>query len=91
MASPLINFRYFEEGNDAAGGDLSAVVAGIKFGRRRTNNLEAQKLVPYFLSGDLEAVYAAIAIMSDSVRFATTGFISCAPAPFRLPRWMSSI
>jgi choline dehydrogenase len=30
---PDINFRYFEEGSDASGDDLDAVVAGIRFAR----------------------------------------------------------
>ena len=32
--TPLINFHYFEEGNDASGADLDAVVDGIKFARK---------------------------------------------------------
>ncbi len=31
--TPEINFRYFEEGNDAAGHDLEAVVDGVQFAR----------------------------------------------------------
>jgi choline dehydrogenase len=31
---PEINFRYFDEGNDAAGADLAAVVDGVQFVRR---------------------------------------------------------
>ncbi|HET7837899.1 MAG TPA: GMC oxidoreductase [Variovorax sp.] len=33
---PLVNFRYFEEGDDAAGVDLKAVVEAIRFVRRMT-------------------------------------------------------
>jgi choline dehydrogenase len=32
--TPLIDFRYFEEGSDAAGEDLDSVVAGVEFVRR---------------------------------------------------------
>jgi choline dehydrogenase-like flavoprotein len=32
--TPLINFHYFEEGNDTSGADLAGVVEGIKFARR---------------------------------------------------------
>jgi choline dehydrogenase len=32
--TPLIEFRYFDEGNDTAGADLAAVVDGVKFARR---------------------------------------------------------
>ena len=31
--TPLINFRYFEEGDDQSGRDLKAVVEGIRFAR----------------------------------------------------------
>ena len=34
--TPLINFHYFDEGNDAAGKDLEAVVDGIEFVRTIT-------------------------------------------------------
>ena len=37
--TPDINFRYFEEGSDAAGTDLDAVVQGIKFVRTMTQPL----------------------------------------------------
>jgi choline dehydrogenase-like flavoprotein len=36
---PLVNFRYFEEGNDASGDDLQSVVEGVKFVRRMTAGL----------------------------------------------------
>jgi choline dehydrogenase len=42
---PAINFRYFEEGNDATGDDLRAVVAGVKLVRKMTQQLKAQKLI----------------------------------------------
>jgi hypothetical protein len=32
--TPLINFRYFEEGTDRAGDDLSSIVDGIEYARR---------------------------------------------------------
>jgi len=35
--TPKINFHYFEEGDDAAGEDLEAVVEGIRFARRLTD------------------------------------------------------
>jgi choline dehydrogenase len=40
--TPLINFRYFEEGSDAAGEDLDSVVAGIRFVRKLTADLKAE-------------------------------------------------
>ncbi|WP_428422504.1 GMC family oxidoreductase [Methylibium sp.] len=36
---PRVNFRYFEEGSDAAGDDLQAVVQAIRFVRRLTKPL----------------------------------------------------
>jgi choline dehydrogenase len=48
---PRINFRYFEEGSDASGEDLRAVVAGVEFCRRivdelRTRGLDVTEEVP---------------------------------------------
>jgi choline dehydrogenase-like flavoprotein len=40
--TPLINFRYFEEGSDKAGEDLDSVVAGIRFVRKLTAKLKAE-------------------------------------------------
>jgi choline dehydrogenase len=37
--TPAVNFRYFEEGDDAAGDDLRAVVAGIRLARRLIGGL----------------------------------------------------
>jgi choline dehydrogenase-like flavoprotein len=39
---PRINFRYFEEGSDASGEDLRAVVAGVEFCRRIVDELRAR-------------------------------------------------
>jgi choline dehydrogenase len=36
---PLVNFRYFEEGNDRSGSDLQSVVAGVGFVRRLAEGL----------------------------------------------------
>jgi len=38
-ARPLINFNYFEEGTDASGDDLTAVVNGVSLVRRMTEGL----------------------------------------------------
>jgi choline dehydrogenase len=43
--TPLINFRYFEEGSDATGDDLKAVVAGIKLARALAKRLKDQNLI----------------------------------------------
>ena len=43
--TPLINFHYFEEGSDAAGADLRAVVNGIQWVRRMTAPLLASGLI----------------------------------------------
>ena len=42
---PLVNFRYFEEGDDAAGDDLRAVVQAIRFVRSLTAPLIASGLI----------------------------------------------
>ncbi|MBV8121745.1 MAG: GMC family oxidoreductase N-terminal domain-containing protein [Alphaproteobacteria bacterium] len=43
--TPLIDFRYFEEGSDSAGEDLDSVVAGIRFARRLTKELRERGLI----------------------------------------------
>ena len=42
---PEINFHYFEEGSDASGEDLRAVVAGIHFVRKMTAELKRDGLI----------------------------------------------
>jgi choline dehydrogenase-like flavoprotein len=42
---PAIDFRYFEEGSDASGEDLRAVVAGIRFVRKMTGKLKRDGLI----------------------------------------------
>ncbi|MGE5302070.1 MAG: GMC family oxidoreductase [Alphaproteobacteria bacterium] len=42
---PKINFRYFEEGGDAKGEDLDAVVEGVKFVRAMTSELKKRELI----------------------------------------------
>ena len=42
---PLIDFNYFEEGNDTTGEDLDSVVAGIRFARKLTAKLKAEGLI----------------------------------------------
>ncbi len=43
--TPLINFHYFDEGNDAAGEDLDSVVAGIRFVRKLSAQLKTEGLI----------------------------------------------
>src|SRR5258705_2880799 len=45
LDTPLVNFNYFGDGNDAAGEDLQAVIDGIKFVRRITAPLIAKELI----------------------------------------------
>jgi len=45
LDTPLVNFRYFEEGSDDAAEDLAAVVAGVRFVRRLTAPLIASGLI----------------------------------------------
>jgi choline dehydrogenase len=42
---PEINFRYFEEGSDTKGEDLSSVVEGVKFVRTMTAELKRRELI----------------------------------------------
>ncbi|MEO7399308.1 MAG: GMC oxidoreductase [Polaromonas sp.] len=42
---PLVNFRYFDEGDDAAGADLQSVLQAIRFVRRLTAPLLARGLI----------------------------------------------
>jgi choline dehydrogenase len=50
---PDINFRYFDEGNDSGGGDLQAVVAGIKLARSLVSELKAKgRIAAEELPGD---------------------------------------
>lgn len=37
---PEINFKYFDEGNDASGEDLASVVEGVKFVRRMSQSVQ---------------------------------------------------
>jgi choline dehydrogenase-like flavoprotein len=43
--TPLINFRYFDEGSDASGEDLDSVVAGIRFVRELTRELREEGVI----------------------------------------------
>jgi choline dehydrogenase len=43
--TPLVNFRYFDEGNDTQGEDLDSVVEGIKLVRKMTAKLKRRKLI----------------------------------------------
>jgi choline dehydrogenase len=42
---PLVNFRYFEEGSDVLGADLDAIVEGIRFVRKITQDFKNNKLI----------------------------------------------
>jgi choline dehydrogenase-like flavoprotein len=42
---PLVNFRYFEEGDDASGGDLQSIVQAIRYVRRLTAPLIASGMI----------------------------------------------
>jgi choline dehydrogenase-like flavoprotein len=55
---PNVNFRYFEEGSDAAGADLNAVVDGVKFVRTLTRYLNAQGVIA-------EEEQPGVAVQSD--------------------------
>jgi choline dehydrogenase len=50
-ARPAIQFRYFEEGTDATGDDLAAVVEGIRLGRRLTAGMHPDLIAEEELPG----------------------------------------
>jgi choline dehydrogenase len=45
LVPPAINFRYFDEGNDASGRDLEGVVAGVGLARKLVEPLVAEGLI----------------------------------------------
>jgi choline dehydrogenase len=51
-ARPAIEFRYFEEGTDATGDDLQAVVAGIRLVRRMSAGMKPQLIAEEELPGE---------------------------------------
>jgi choline dehydrogenase-like flavoprotein len=51
-ARPLVNFNYFDEGTDAGGEDLQALVEGIKLVRRITGGLRPAIVAEELLPGD---------------------------------------
>jgi choline dehydrogenase-like flavoprotein len=55
---PVINFKYFDEGNDFSGEDVKSVVEGIKFVRKLTVPLIEKKLIA-------EEVMPGMQIQSD--------------------------
>ena len=63
---PLVNFHYFEEGNDAAAADLAAVVAGVHCVRRLTAPLIESGLIAEELAPG--AAVASDAQVADYVR-----------------------
>ncbi|MGH8796737.1 MAG: GMC family oxidoreductase, partial [Caldimonas sp.] len=56
---PLVNFRYFEEGNDSAAEDLAAVVTAVRFVRRLTAPLIASGVIA-------EELAPGVAVESDA-------------------------
>jgi choline dehydrogenase len=51
-ARPAINFRYFEEGSDAGGDDLQAVVEGVRLVRRMTEGMKPDLIAQEEMPGD---------------------------------------
>ena len=51
-ARPAIDFRYFEEGTDAGGDDLQAVVDGIRLVRRMAGGMKPSLIAEEELPGD---------------------------------------
>jgi choline dehydrogenase-like flavoprotein len=66
LDTPDVNFRYFDEGSDAAGEDLAGVVAGVRFVRSLTAPLIASGLIAEELMPG--AAVASDAAIADYVR-----------------------
>jgi choline dehydrogenase-like flavoprotein len=49
---PAINFRYFEEGSDAGGDDLQAVVEGVRLVRRMSEGMKPDLIAQEEMPGD---------------------------------------
>lgn len=80
--APEINFRYFEEGDDAAGEDLQAVVKGIKFVRSMTAPLIRRGLIAEELTpGPSVASDEAIADYVRNTAWGHHASCSCAIGP----------
>jgi len=56
--TPLIDFHYFSEGNDTAGEDLEAVVAGVKFVRQMNREIAA--------AVSIEEIWPGPAVQTDA-------------------------
>ena len=88
---PSINFRYFEEGSDASGEDLRAVVAGVEFVRRISDELKARGIgVTEELPGRQVADKAAIASYVRNQAWGHHASGTCAIGPATLAGVVSS-
>jgi choline dehydrogenase len=88
---PAINFHYFEEGSDASGEDLRAVVAGVEFVRRITDELKAHGVdVTEELPGRHVADKAAIATHVRNQAWGHHASGTCAIGPANLAGVVSS-
>ena len=88
---PSINFRYFEEGSDASGEDLRAVVAGVEFVRRISDELKARGIgVTEELPGRQVADKAAIATYVRNQAWGHHASGTCAIGPATLAGVVSS-
>ncbi|MEO5822086.1 MAG: GMC family oxidoreductase [Vicinamibacteraceae bacterium] len=88
---PRINFRYFEEGSDASGGDLRAVVAGVEFVRRIVDELKTRGIgVTEEVPGRQVADPAAIAAHVRKEAWGHHACGTCAIGPASLAGVVSS-
>ena len=81
--TPLVNFRYFEEGDDVEGNDLRAVVKAIEFVRRLTAPLIASGLIVEELAPGPGANTAAA--LSEYVRNTAWGHHASCSCPIGMP------
>jgi choline dehydrogenase-like flavoprotein len=79
LDTPLIDFKYFSEGNDQRGDDLKAMVEGVKFARKLTEHLRKEGLIELEeLPGDGVQTDAEI---EDFVRYSAWGHHASCSCP----------
>jgi len=76
---PLVNFRYFDEGDDQAGRDLRAVVDAVRFVRRLTAPLQASGAIAEELSPGADIV--SDEALADHVRATAWGHHASCSCP----------
>jgi choline dehydrogenase-like flavoprotein len=81
LARPAINFRYFDEGTDAGGDDLQAVLHGIDLVRRLAAPMKPDVIVRELLPGDDVQDPAALAQYVEDHAWGHHASCTCAIGP----------